>query len=69
MVEIDEIAPLETGKNSFQVMLFEYKTGLNEYFSSLGEDAYIKNIEDLIKFFIVGSFIKDLMMSGLMSIP
>ena len=50
IIEIDEIAPLETGKNSFQVMLFEYKDGLNKYFSSLGEDAHIKDLEDLIKF-------------------
>ena len=50
IIEIDEIAPQETGKNSFQVMLYEYKDGLNKYFSSLGEDAHIKDIEDLIKF-------------------
>ena len=50
IIEIDEIAPQETGENSFQVMLYEYKDGLNKYFSSLGEDAHIKDIEDLIKF-------------------
>ena len=50
IIKIDEIAPLETGENSFQVMLFEYKAGLNKYFSSLGEDSKIKNIKELIKF-------------------
>jgi amidase len=31
-------------------MLFEYKDGLNKYFRSLGPDAKIKSLEDLISF-------------------
>ena len=50
IIEIDRIAPRETGKHSFQVMLHEYKTGLNQYFISLGEKAPIKNLEELIEF-------------------
>ena len=50
VIEIDEIAPRGTGQNSFQVMLHEYKAGLNDYFSSLGENAPIKNLEALIAF-------------------
>jgi amidase len=49
-VEIDEIAPPGTGSKSFQVMLYEYKDGLNKYFASLGPDAKIKNLEELIAF-------------------
>jgi len=50
VVEIDKISDSEVGANSFQVMLYEYKDGLNQYFNSLGEAAPIKNIDELIKF-------------------
>jgi len=49
VIKIDRISPPETAQNSFQVMLYEYKEGLNNYFSSLGEDAPVKNLEELIK--------------------
>ena len=35
---------------SFQVMLYEFKDGLNSYFASLGDNAPVKNIEELIEF-------------------
>jgi len=50
LVEIETIAPRGTGSHSFQVMLHEYKAGLNDYFEQLGEDAPIKTLEDLIAF-------------------
>ena len=50
VIEINAIAPRETGQHSFEVMLHEYKDGLNNYFSSLGDDAPIKSIEELIAF-------------------
>ncbi len=50
VIEIDNIAPRATGQNSFQVMLHEYKEGLNAYFTALGENAPIKNLEELIAF-------------------
>lgn len=50
VIEIDNIAPRATASNSFQVMLHEYKEGLNDYFTSLGENAPIKNLEELIAF-------------------
>jgi amidase len=31
-------------------MLYEYKDGLNNYFASLGENAPIKNLDELIEF-------------------
>ncbi len=39
-----------TGKQSFEIMLFEFKDGLNKYFASLGPDAPVKNVEELIAF-------------------
>lgn len=50
LIEINNIAPRETGKHSFQVMLHEYKAGLNDYFKQLGENTPIKSLEDLIIF-------------------
>ncbi len=50
IIEIDEIATSEVGRLSFEIMLFEYKDGLNKYFQSLGPNAKIKSIEDLIAF-------------------
>jgi amidase len=35
---------------SFTVMVYEYKDGLNKYFASLGADAPVKNITELISF-------------------
>jgi len=35
---------------SYEVMLYEFKDGLNKYFSGLGNDAPVKNISELIEF-------------------
>lgn len=50
IIPIDQVEPSGTGTHSLQVMLYEYKEGLNAYFSSLGPDAPIKNLEELIAF-------------------
>lgn len=50
IIEIDQITKENAGGPSFQVMLHEYKDGLNNYFASLGPDAPIKNLEELIAF-------------------
>jgi amidase len=50
IVEIDEIGKSEVGKYSFEIMLYEYKDGLNKYFRSLGPNAPVKRIEELIAF-------------------
>ncbi len=50
IINISEIyAPMVEGQ-SFEVMLFEYKDGLNNYFKSLGENAPIKTLDELITF-------------------
>jgi len=38
------------GDASYEVMLYEFKDGLNKYFASLGEDAPIKSVSELIEF-------------------
>jgi amidase len=35
---------------SYEVMLYEFKDGLNKYFNGLGNDAPVKNISELIEF-------------------
>ena len=35
---------------SYEVMLYEFKDGLNKYFKGLGNDAPVKNISELIEF-------------------
>lgn len=50
IVEIPSIYPPEIENYSFEVMLMEYRDGLNAYFASLGEDSPIKKLEDLIAF-------------------
>jgi len=50
IIEIEDIFEPDARQASFEVMLYEYKDGLNEYFASLGENAPIKNLEELIAF-------------------
>lgn len=50
IIEVEEIGNEEVGRLSFQIMLFEYKDGLNRYFQALGPDAKIKSLEELIAF-------------------
>ncbi|SHN29319.1 amidase [Cyclobacterium lianum] len=50
IIPIEEVEPSGTGAHSFEVMLYEYKDGLNRYFAGLGPDAPIRSLEDLIRF-------------------
>lgn len=50
VIEIDRIYDREAGSLSFQVLLWEFKDGLNKYFASLGENAPVKTVEELIEF-------------------
>jgi amidase len=50
IIEIDEIGKREVGNYSFEIMLYEYKDGLNNYFRSLGPNAPVKNLEALIAY-------------------
>jgi amidase len=50
IIEIGSVMGPDANRNSFQVMLYEYKDGLNKYFASLGENTAIATLEELIEF-------------------
>lgn len=50
IVDLDNLGESGVGKHSFEIMLFEFKDGLNKYFASLGPDAPVKSVADLIAF-------------------
>ena len=50
VIDVNEITSGKVDDYEFEIMLYEYKDGLNKYFQSLGPDARIKSIEELIKF-------------------
>jgi amidase len=47
-VEGPKEGPIEN--DSFQVMLYEFKDGLNKYFAGLGDGAVVNNVAELIEF-------------------
>ncbi|MEX2600619.1 MAG: amidase [Balneolaceae bacterium] len=47
IIEIDQISEQNIGGAAFQVLLYEFRDGLNNYLASLGESAPIKDIEEL----------------------
>ena len=50
VIEIEFPKGENYGDASFEVMLYEFKDGLNKYFASLGEDAPLKSVSELIEF-------------------
>jgi len=50
IVKINRILQPKVGSQSFQVLLYEFKDGLNNYFRSLGNQTKVKNIKELIAF-------------------
>lgn len=50
IVEIDKLYADDIEDISFDLMLFEYKDGLNKYFASLGPGAPVKSLEEVIEF-------------------
>jgi amidase len=49
VVEVERVLPSGTGGDSYQVLLYEFKDGLNKYFAGLGPDASVKSLEELIE--------------------
>lgn len=49
VIEITNISDSHVFQDSFEIMLYEYKEGLNAYFKSLGDKAPVKNIDQLIE--------------------
>lgn len=50
IIEVNNILSQETENASFEVMLQEYRDGLNRYFASLGPEAPIKSLRDVIAY-------------------
>ncbi len=50
IIEIESITNENIEALSFEIMLYEYKDGLNKYFASLGPSSPIKKMDDLISF-------------------
>ena len=48
IIEVTKILDEETGDNSFEVLLYEFKDGLNKYLKALGENASVKDLQELI---------------------
>ncbi|UBM62976.1 amidase [Candidatus Sulfidibacterium hydrothermale] len=50
VVKINKIMQPGTEAASFQVLLYEFKDGLNKYLKTLGPDAPVKTLQDIIAF-------------------
>jgi amidase len=50
IIEIEKLYADSVGDLSFEVMLYEYKDGLNRYFASLGPGAPVKSLGEVIEF-------------------
>jgi len=50
VIELSELLDEKVESASFEVMLYEFKDGLNRYFQSLGGNAGIKSLAELITF-------------------
>ena len=48
IIELNEILAHEALDHSFNVMLYEFKDGLNKYLQNLGPTAQVKDLKDLI---------------------
>ncbi|MEE9372974.1 MAG: amidase [Saprospiraceae bacterium] len=49
VIEIDDLFDGNINRPSFQVLLYEFKDGLNKYFASLGPNSPVKDMDDIIK--------------------
>jgi amidase len=50
VIEIEIPRNPAMNQSSFQVLLFEFKDGLNKYFAGLGDNALVKSVSELIEF-------------------
>jgi len=50
IMEVEEPRSSAYENASYEVMLYEFKDGLNKYFSGLGKDSPVKTISELIEF-------------------
>jgi len=50
VIEVDALPERDMENDSFQVMLYEFKDGLNKYFASLAPGGAVKDLQELIEF-------------------
>lgn len=50
LIEVEGPKGSEYGDAEFEVLLYEFKDGLNKYFEGLGDEAPVRNISELIEF-------------------
>lgn len=50
LVDLESLAPESFGDAEFEVLLYEFKSDLNAYLASLGENAPFKTLEELIAY-------------------
>lgn len=50
VIELEPMKDQSYGNASYQVLLYEFKDGLNRYFAGLGKNAPVKNLKELIEF-------------------
>lgn len=49
IIKLEKITEEDIGNASFQVLLYEFKDGLNKYFASLGADAPVESLDELVE--------------------
>ncbi|WP_340103479.1 amidase [Rhodohalobacter sp. 8-1] len=49
VIEIDDITEENIGGDAFQVLLYEFKNGVNDYLESLNNDAIVASMEEMAK--------------------
>ena len=52
VIELPEIAPKSTGMEAYNVMLSEFKYGLENYFHSLGDNAPFENYAEFVQYIL-----------------
>lgn len=50
LIEIDKIWDNPLGNQEYQLLLFEFKDGVNKYLAKAGKGASVKNLDELIEF-------------------
>lgn len=50
VMEVQDPPRREYGDAEYQVLLYEFRYGLNKYLANLGDDSPVKNLKDLINF-------------------
>ena len=50
VIEVDQPDGSDYENDEFEVLLFEFRDGLNKYFAGLGNDGPVKNLKELIEF-------------------